>query len=270
MGIKTVFGLLIVFSGLASASAGAWGWGEQCKFQADRNGEISVEDATIVEIFALAGDLRVTGRADAKSVTASGEACVSREDMLPAIDITVSRNGDRIMILAEMPDISGETERKWRDELAMLDLEIELPAHMAVIVHDSSGDLLVQGVASAEVSDSSGDIELREIAGAVLIPRDSSGDILMTRVGEVVIQVDSSGEIRIEQSGSVTIANDTSGDISLEDIDGDVMIGNDSSGRISVRNIQGSFLVENDTSGGIRYSNVSGSVSLPDDRYERD
>jgi len=270
MGIKTALGLLMVLAGLASTPAGAWDWGSQCKFQAERSGEISVEDATTVEIFALAGELRVTGRAETSTVTVSAEACVSREDMLPATDVTVSRNGDRIMILAEMPDISGETNNKWRDELAMLDLDIELPEHLAVIVHDSSGDLLVRGVASAEVSDSSGDIELDNIAGPVLIPRDSSGDILMTRVGEVVIQVDSSGEIRIEQSGSVTIANDTSGDITLEDVDGDVMVGNDSSGRISVRNIKGSFLVENDTSGGIRYRNVSGSVSLPEDRHESD
>jgi hypothetical protein len=263
MGIKTALGLLIVLSGLASTPASAWG--EPCKFQADRKGEIGVEDATTVEIFALAGELRVTGRADTSTVTVSAEACVSREDMLPMTDVTVSRNGDRIMVLAEMPDISDDNPG-----LAMLDLDIELPEHMAVIVHDSSGDLLVQGVASAEVSDSSGDIELDNIAGAVLIPRDSSGDILMTRVGEVVIQVDSSGEIRIEQSGSVTIANDTSGDITLEDVDGDVMVGNDSSGRISVRNVKGSFLVENDTSGGIRYRDVSGSVSLPEDRHGSD
>ncbi len=160
MGIKTALGLLIVLSGLASTPAGAWDWGNQCKFQAERSGDIGVEDATTVEIFALAGELRVTGRADTGTVTVSAEACVSREDMLPATDVTVSRNGDRIMILAEMPDISGETNNKWRDELAMLDLDIELPEHLAVIVHDSSGDLLVRGVASAEVSDSSGDIEL--------------------------------------------------------------------------------------------------------------
>ncbi|MGB5211413.1 MAG: hypothetical protein WBN31_03720 [Gammaproteobacteria bacterium] len=270
MGIRTALGLLMGLSALATTPSWAWGWGDKCDFQVDRNGAIDVGDATTVEIFALAGELEVRGRAGTSEVTASGEGCVSREDMLPAIDITVSRNGDRIMILAEMPDISGDTDRRWRDEQALLNLEIELPDHLAVIVHDSSGDLFVHGVASAEVTDSSGDIEITEIAGPVLIPQDSSGDILITRVGEVVIQVDSSGEIRIEQSGSVTIANDTSGDISLVGIAGDVMIGNDSSGRISVRDIEGSFLVENDTSGGIQYSNVAGAVSLPEDRHGRD
>ncbi|MGD8977452.1 MAG: hypothetical protein PVG91_07580 [Gammaproteobacteria bacterium] len=264
MSIKPGIGLLIA---LALAAPSAWGWGS-CKYTADRQGEIATDGATTVEIFALAGELRVTGRKDATSVTAAGEACVSREDMLPAIDITVRRDGDRIQVLAEMPDTSGETERRWRDEYATLDLEIELPDDVAVILHDSSGDLLLRGVASAEVSDSSGDMELKDIGGPVLIPRDSSGDIFMSRVGAVVIQVDSSGEIRIEEAASVTIANDTSGDITLEEIDGDVLIANDSSGRIAVRDVRGSFLVENDTSGGIRYSNVAGAVSLPEDRHD--
>lgn len=263
MSIKPALGLLIL---LALTAPPAWGWGS-CKYTADRQGEIAMDGAATVEVFALAGELRVTGRKGATTVTAAGEACVSREDMLPAIDITVRRDGDRIQVLAEMPDISGETERRWKDEYATLDLEIELPNDVAVILHDSSGDLLLRGVASAEVSDSSGNMELEDIAGAVLIPRDSSGDIYMSRVGAVVIQVDSSGEIRIEQAASVTIANDTSGDINLEEIDGDVLIANDSSGRISVRNVRGSFLVENDTSGGIRYSNVAGAVSLPEDRH---
>lgn len=265
MNIKSAFGLVIA---LALAAQPAWGWGSGCKHTADRQGEIALDGATVVEIFALAGELRVTGRKGATRVAATGEACVSRKDMLPAIDITVRRDGDRIQVLAEMPDISGETERRWQGEYATLDLEVELPDDVAVIVHDSSGDLLLRRVASAEVSDSSGDMELEDIAGPVLIPRDSSGEIFMSRVGNVVIQVDSSGEIRIEQAASVTIANDTSGDIILEDIDGDVLIANDSSGRISVRNVSGSFLVENDTSGGIRYRNVTGAVSLPEDRLD--
>jgi len=265
MGIRSRLFLLTAL--LALAAPPAWGWGSACKFSADRSGEIAVEGATVVEIFALAGDLRISGGADDAKVTAEGEACSSLEDMLSVINVTVRRDGDRIQVLAEMPDISGETERRWKDEYATLDLEIELPSNMSVIVHDSSGDLRVRRVAGAEVSDSSGDIELEDIDGSVVIPRDSSGEIMMSRVGNVVIQVDSSGEIRIEEASSVTIANDTSGDIVLEDIAGDVLIGNDSSGRISVRNVRGSFLVENDTSGGIRYTNVDGPVSLPEDRH---
>lgn len=241
-------------------------WGYRCKAQAERSGGIDVTDATTVEIFALAGDLGVRGDPEATRVEVDGRACVSREDMLPATTITVRRVDDRIQVLAEMPDTSGETNRRWEDEMAIMDLEVRLPAGLAVILHDSSGDLRVRDVASLEVSDSSGEIDIEDVAGPVLVPRDSSGDIYMSRVGAVTIQIDSSGEIVIEDAASVTIANDTSGDIDLDNIGGDVLIGNDSSGRIAVRDVRGSFVVENDTSGGIRYSNVQGAVSVPDQR----
>jgi len=238
-----------------------------CKYKGERTASVDVEGVTSVEIFALAGELRVRGRQGATHVTANGDACASREDMLEVIDITMQRHGDEIRILAEMPDISGDTNRKWEDEYAIMDLDIELPDTVSVSVHDSSGDLHVSNVSGAEVIDSSGGIEIENISGNVTIPQDSSGDISIVEVAAVIIQVDSSGEIFVEDADSVTIANDTSGDINLKRIQGDVLIGNDSSGRISVRDVGGNFVVENDTSGGIRYVEVAGAVSLPDDRH---
>lgn len=257
--------ILALVLGMIAAPASA----ARCKFKGDRQAELDADGVRIVEIFALAGDLQVTGRTGADKVSARGDACASREDMLAVMDITMQRMDDRIRILAEMPDISGETNRKWKNKLAMMDLEISLPDSVAVSVHDSSGDLVVRRVASAEVIDSSGGIELINIGGDVLIPQDSSGDIYMREVGAVTIQVDSSGEIEIVDADAVTIANDTSGDISLKGIQGDVLIGNDSSGRISVRDVGGNFVVENDTSGGIRYTKVAGIVSLPEDRHDQ-
>ena len=136
--------------------------------------------------------------------------------------------------VAEMPDTSDESDGPWNGEAAIMDLEIELPAGVTVTVYDSSGDMKVKGLASAEITDSSGSIDVSDIAGSVVIPKDSSGDIYMERVGAVTIQIDSSGDISVEDAASVTIANDTSGEIVLSDIRGDVLIGNDSSGRISI------------------------------------
>ena len=240
---------------------------DSCKHKGEREAAVDADGVTAVEIFALAGDLRIKGSKGADQVRAFGQACASREDMLEVMDITVQRHGDEIRILAEMPDISGETNPKWKDRYAIMDLEISLPDTVAVSVHDSSGDMLVTNVSGAKVIDSSGEIVLENISGEVLIPQDSSGDISMVEVGPVTIQVDSSGEIFVEDADSVTIANDTSGDITLRRIQGDVLIGNDSSGRISVREVGGNFVVENDTSGGIRYTEVAGAVSLPDERH---
>ena len=255
----------ILVLGLATATASA----ARCKHRVDRSAEIEPDGITTVEIYALAGDLRVRGVEGETAVRATGDACVSKEGMLEEIGITARRTDDRIQILAEMPDTSGETGDRWARQYAVMDLEVELPAGMAVVVHDSSGDLEVTNLASAEVSDSSGGIELRDIAGPVVIPRDSSGDIYMERVGDVTIQVDSSGEIEIREADSVTIANDTSGDIIIRQIRGSVLIGNDSSGAISARDADGDLIVENDTSGGIRYERVPGQVSVPEERLCR-
>lgn len=250
--------------GLASLSASA----ARCKHKVDRSADLELDGAGIVEIYALAGELHVRGKDGLTSVQAKGYACVSRKEMLPETDITVRRTGDRIQVLAEMPDTTDEGDGPWQGEYAVMDLEIDLPAGVGVVVHDSSGDLKVSNLASAEITDSSGGIEITDISGPVVIPQDSSGDIYMEHVGEVTIQVDSSGEIEIRDAAAVTIANDTSGDIYVRDIRGSVLIGNDSSGRITARDVGGDLIVENDTSGGISYDRVVGNVSLPEQRRE--
>lgn len=254
-----------IILGFVTATASA----ARCKHRVDRSAEIDPGAITTVEIYALAGDLRVRGIDGRADIRATGDACVSKEGMLEEIGITVRQTDDRIQILAEMPDTSDETGDRWARQYAVMDLDIELPSGMAVVVHDSSGDMEVANLASAEVSDSSGGIELRDIAGPIVIPRDSSGGIYMERVGDVTIQVDSSGDIEIREADSVTIANDTSGDIIIREIRGSVLIGNDSSGTISARDVAGDLIVENDTSGGIRYDRIAGQVSVPEERVDR-
>jgi hypothetical protein len=253
---------LLLAAGMAATPAAAAG----CRHTIERAATESAGGLEVVEIFALAGELEVRGSSKASDVVVRGDGCTSREDMLAATDITLRRLGERLQILVEMPDISGETERRWRDEYAVMDLQVDLPDSVAVIVHDSSGGMLLRNLARVEVIDSSGDIEIDQVAGPVLIPQDSSGDIEIRGAGEVTIQVDSSGEIHVEDADAVTIANDTSGGITLKRIQGNVLIGNDSSGGISVESIGGSFVVENDTSGGIRYRDVAGNVSIPEHR----
>jgi hypothetical protein len=259
---STVALITAVTLGLASNAALA----ARCKHKADREATFPAADVQTVEIFALAGELRVRGDVDATEIVAKGDACVSREGMLEGTGITMRELPDRLQVLVELPDTREESDSEWEGELAIMDLSIALPDSVAVIVHDSSGGIQLNNLASLELSDSSGDIEIEQVAGPVLIPRDSSGDIDMRGVGAVTIQVDSSGEIFIDGADSVTIANDTSGDIMLRRISGNVLIGNDSSGTISVRDVGGSFIVENDTSGGINYREVAGNVSLPENR----
>ena len=241
---------------------------EGCRSHTERAAAADAAGLASVEIFARAGELEVRGRSDAREISARGDGCASRDDMLGAMDIVLRRVDDRLQILVEMPDVTGETKRAWRNEYAVMDLRVDLPDTIPVIVHDSSGGMVLHNLAAVEVTDSSGDIEIDQVAGPVLVTQDSSGGIEIRGAGAVTIQIDSSGEIFVEDADSVTIANDTSGDITLRRIQGNVLIGNDSSGGISVRDVGGSLIVENDTSGGIRYRDVAGAVSLPGQRQD--
>ncbi len=252
----------LALAALALPGAGHAAWGN-CKHQTGHVNRAPMDGVATVEVFARAGSLEISGEGGATELVASGEACVSEKGMLEETGITLRREGDRLQVLVELPDTTDETGDRWRGEYATLDLEVELPHGVELIVVDSSGDLRIRNVASLQLTDSSGDIDVRGVDGPVLVPNDSSGDIYFADVGDVVIQIDSSGDIEIQRAGSVTIANDTSGEIDIVDVDGDVTIGNDSSGRISVENVGGSFSVQNDTSGGIRHREVAGAVSLP-------
>lgn len=237
-----------------------------CKYQGEREVSESTTDLATVEIYARAGELRVRGSSSATAVRARGDACASREDMLAVMAITARRLPDRLQLLVEMPDISGETNRAWRDQYAVMDLTVDLPDTVNLIVHDSSGGIEISNVASLELTDSSGDVEVDQVSGPVLIPKDSSGDLELRGVGAVTIQTDSAGDIYVDSADSVTIATDTSGDIRLKRIQGDVIVGTDSSGAILVEDVGGKFIVENDASGEIRYRRVAGAISLPKSR----
>jgi hypothetical protein len=247
---------------LLSLPAAGHAWGG-CRHDASHVNRANTDGVTTVEVFARAGELEITGVADATELVASGQACVSEKGMLEETGITLRREADRLQVLVELPDTSDESGERWRGEYAILNLEVELPHDVALVVVDSSGDLRIRNVASLELTDSSGHIDVRGVDGPVLVPSDSSGDIYFADIGDLLIQIDSSGDIEVHRAASVTIANDTSGEIDIVGVDGDVTVGNDSSGRISVENVGGSFSVQNDTSGGIRHRKVAGAVSLP-------
>jgi hypothetical protein len=248
---------------------------EPCAKSADRTARLDVAGATKALITAGAGELKVKGEPGRTQLQADGKACASTDAALEQIQLESRREGSTLILKTVMPD-GGEMLR-----YARLDLTVVLPDTLEVSIEDSSGDFSLQTVRSAQLTDSSGDLEVRDIAGDLTIT-DSSGDIDIARVtgnvsvsdssggleieeikGAVRIPVDSSGNIQIERAGSVHIITDSSGDISIEQIVGDVLVDNDSSGDIDVTEVGGKFAVGNDGSGTIRQQKVAGPVSLP-------
>ncbi|HEY8538298.1 MAG TPA: DUF4097 family beta strand repeat-containing protein [Steroidobacteraceae bacterium] len=249
-----------------------------CTYTASRSGEVDAAGVRKVIVAVHAGDLVVAGNSGAKLVRANGEACASTKRVLDAIRLEVRRDGDTAYVTAQRPgrDISFET--------ATLDLKVEVPTTVELEVTDSSGDIDVRRVAAVRIDDSSGDQRVRDIGGDVSVQdssgdidisnvegnvsvRDSSGDIVISNVARnVTIPVDSSGDITIRGvRGSVHILSDSSGGIAIYDVEQDVLIDDDGAGDIRVVNVGGNFTVRNDGSGHIKHSGVRGKVSLPRD-----
>lgn len=254
---------------------------DACEHSAERNLDIDARAIDTLALSARAGELEIRGEPGLEQIVVRGRACASDAERLADIRLTERRDGATAVVAVEMPEQDGGW---FGNAYQRLDLEIVVPARLALDVADTSGDAGIRGVNRATVKDSSGDLEIEDIAGQLLLT-DSSGDIDVRGAGEVRVANDSSGDIDIaDVSGSVAIDNDSSGDLIVRDVQGDARVDGDSSGDIRFADIGGSatvgndssgdiiadrigrdFTVRNDGSGRIRHTDVQGQVSVPED-----
>jgi hypothetical protein len=233
---------------------------DRCTFEAPRNLDLSAAGVDTLEVRARAGGLEIRGEPGLDQVQVRGMACASREADLEDIRLVQRREGDRLVVAVEIPDTSGLFNGQRR-----LDLKLRVPSRLTLDVDDSSGAASVENVAALRIDDSSGELRVSGIPGAVRI-EDSSGAIDVRDVGSLHIPSDSSGEIRVaDVRGDATIDSDSSGAIELRGIGGNARIGRDSSGSIEVEDVGGDFTVGSDGSGGIEHRGVRGKVSIPND-----
>lgn len=267
---------------LAAMNAGcALSWND-CEHTASRDLDLDAGDITTLEVVARAGALDIRGEADARQVVVRGKACAASAESLAQIRLVERREGDRLVVTAELPENDGG----WgSNDYSSLDLTLTVPSRVALKVSDSSGAADIRHVTSAEVEDSSGELRLSDIAGDVTVA-DTSGVIVIERIGgNVMINSDGSGGIQIEDvAGNAVIREDGSGEIEFRQVRGDAIVEKDGSGSISFVAIGGNarvdedgsgsieandigrdFVVGRDGSGGIDHANVRGSVRIPED-----
>jgi Putative adhesin len=239
---------------LLPATASAW---DDCKFTAERTATVDTSGATRIEIAARAGDLALRP-STTKVLAANGRACASSEEILSQINVQARRTGDVVRVYVEVPDpLEGF------GAYALIDLGIAVPTGIPVTLTDSSGDMTIDDVQVERLTDSSGDIIVRNPPADVEIG-DSSGDIRVENAAGRVQVTDSSGDIVVEGAREVVIPSDSSGSIRIKRVTGDVRIDNDSSGDVSVAEIGGAFELTADSSGDVTVSDVKGQVSLPE------
>lgn len=246
---------------LCVAAAPAVAWNFDCRHAADRRVTIDTAGAARLVVRALAGDLEVVPVAGGSTANAHGRACASHERQLDGIAVHARREGDAVHVAVQLP----EPMKGFGANYARLDLTVEVPAALEVEIEDSSGDLRARDLRISRVTDSSGDIELRNVQSDVEI-NDSSGDMVVTGATGRVTLTDSSGDVRVSGARAVHVLSDSSGDLVLERVSGDVNVERDSSGDIRVRDVGGNVRVGSDSSGSIRVTEVRGEVELPRDR----
>ncbi|HUQ12256.1 MAG TPA: DUF4097 family beta strand repeat-containing protein [Steroidobacteraceae bacterium] len=270
---------------LAFIPASTLAWGDDCKFSADRTGGVDAKGVEKVVLRTGAGDLTVIGGDRNVRIEARGKACAASQELLDQTQITVRRDGNVVYVeTAQVMEKDG-----WslgHNDYAYIDAGIALPSNIPVEAIDSSGDAKYEGLQSLALQDSSGDLEVRRIAGTAVIGdssgdlevrdvgsvklNDSSGDIEVDEVrGDVEVDNDSSGDIRITGvRASVMIRNDSSGGIRIEDVKGNVVVENDSSGDIYAGRVTGDFTVNGDSSGSIEHESIGGKITIPSDKKD--
>lgn len=253
-------------------------WAESCKFSSDRAASFNGPVSKVV-VSADAGYLKIRGDA-AGGVKATGLACASSESLLGKVALESRRENDVVYLTVVMAE--GVGTMLSFNSYSTLDLDIVVPRDAQLDITDSSGDLELSDVAAAKIVDSAGDQLLKNINGNLEI-QDGSGEIRVISVvgnlqvsdssggidiedvrGEVKVLTDGTGDIAIAKvTGNVEVVNDSSGDITIRDVKRNVTIDNDSSGDINVSDVGGNFAVRADSSGNILHERVGGSVRIP-------
>jgi hypothetical protein len=227
-----------------------------------RNLELDASGLSEVFVDAGAGAMVVNGVEDSKEILVvatiivdDGDEDEARELIEKRLRLELARDGDRAELKADFGSGWG------RHVDAFIDLEVSMPAQLALSIDDGSGPITVQHVAGTViVDDGSGSIDLGN-TGDVEID-DGSGSITLQNVGAVEID-DGSGSISITGASGDVYVEDGSGPIDIRGVRGGVTV-DDGSGDIEIDDVELDLLIEEAGSGSLRYSNVRGSVEQRD------
>ena len=242
----------LVAVSLVALSAGAPA--QECEVQAERSIEGAVDGIKHLVVRAGAGELIVEGVAGRRNVAASAVACGRNERQVERLQLRISREGDALILATEIPE--GFNPFNWFGDDGWIDLNVSVPAGIAVDIEDSSGSAKLSKVGSTRITDSSGELDIENVRGDLIVG-DGSGGITIRNVQGVVRLADASGDVSIvEVTGDVIVTSDGSGDTQISDVRGSVTIGEDASGSIRIERVGGSVKIEEDSSGDIYVAHV--------------
>lgn len=241
---------LISAIGLVSLAASA---GEDdLKF--DRSLELSTDRLSGLEVDAGSGSMEVvgtTGNQIRVYATITSDDYKNMEDFEDAFEEKMVFDLKRDSGYALLKAKQKKNNLSWGNKNIAINLEIEVPRNMDLIIDDGSGSIIVENIdGELKIDDGSGSITLRDIGNEVQID-DGSGSIKIADIdGDVSID-DGSGSVEMKNiNGSVDI-EDGSGEIVAKAIAGDFRV-DDGSGDVIVKDLEGEFNLVDDGSGSIK------------------
>ena len=247
------FALLLFAAAPALASA------NDCKFIAHRDFDVDAAGLKTVAFPLGSSDLVVEGVPGLTKVEVRGRACASEEAWLADLKVDQHLSGDRLTVTPQQ----GRTNWQWfGSSYASIDIEVRVPASMAIDIKASSGDSKVRNVASLAYDGSSGDLIVDKIAGLLSLEL-SSGDVQAREVGSADVRSISSGDLTLRDvRGDVQVDRVGSGDLRLDNVAGGVTIGSVGSGDVTISHVERGVGVDSLGSGDLDVADVGGDFSL--------
>ncbi len=233
---------------------------DDCRFQAPRNAGLDLAGVHTLVIEVHQHQVRLQGihvtGSQALAGHVRGRACASASGLLPNLQVTQRRDGDRLIVEAIDRTARGHTLVLFGSAYRYLDLNIEAPASLAVEMDVGSGDAAVIDVAALKATVGSGDLDVRGVQGH-LEASVNSGELKVRDAGDAHVGSVGSGDLVIDRvRGTVTVDRVGSGDLTARDVQGDLRIGHLGSGDASVQNIAGSVVVDSVGSGDLQVKDV--------------
>ncbi|AXB46406.1 DUF4097 family beta strand repeat-containing protein [Amycolatopsis albispora] len=137
-----------------------------------------------------------------------------------------------------------------------VDYDVVVPFGTTVSGDTDSGELVLTGVAAADVTADSGSVDVRDVPGAVTV-QVSSGDVTLAGIGDAVKVVANSGAVQGTGLRGRVDAQADSGDIELVMAAAQEVRAQADSGSVEVTVPPGSYRVDGDTDSGSR------DISIP-------
>jgi Putative adhesin len=233
---------------------------EQCQYQAPRKLHLDLAGVRQLQVQVNSHDLHVAGNPGATALDLNGRACASDASLLDGLQVKQHREGDQLII--ELVD-DNHRMHMFGYSYSGLNVTIQLPASLPVLVDVGSGDADASGLRQLASQVGSGDLHASHIAD-VFSTGVGSGDVVASDVGRLDASAIGSGDLKATDiRGDAKIGSIGSGDVVLAGVGGSVHAQTLGSGDLSVKDVRGDFSLGAKGSGDVRHAGVGGKISVP-------